>query len=115
LRALEAVRRVTSGVFLSSETIDLPLTVAHPRRPVAKLLGVGELCQWWIPNAAAHERMLRSSGFEVLDRSRPYSIPYGVAHPASWSLRDRAHQALQRAITGGIGVPHQAVLARPAV
>jgi tRNA (mo5U34)-methyltransferase len=115
LRALEAVRRVTSGVFLSSETIDLPLTVAHPRKPVAKLLGVGALCQWWIPNAAGHERMLRSSGFEVLDRSRPYSIPYGVAHPASWSWRDRAHQALQRVVTGGIGVPHQAVLARPAV
>jgi tRNA (mo5U34)-methyltransferase len=115
LRALEAVRGVTGGVFMSSETIDLPLTALHPRKPVARLLGVGELCQWWIPNAACHERMLRSSGFEVLERSRPYSIPYGERHPSGWKLKDRAEQALQRAMTRGIGVPHRAVVARPSV
>lgn len=115
LRALEAVRGVTGGVFLSSETIDLPLTAIHRKRPTAKLLGVGQLCQWWIPNAACHERMLESSGFEVLDRSKPYCIPYGSNHPSGWNLRDRAHQQLQRAMTGNIGVPHCAVLARPAV
>ncbi len=115
LRALEAVRTVTEGVFLSSETIDLPLTVLHPRRPTAKLLGAGELCQWWIPNAACHEQMLRSSGFSIERTSKPYSIPYGVAHPAIKGLRGRLHAGLQRVTTSGEGVPHRAVLARPAV
>ena len=115
LRALEAVRGVTGGLFLSSEQIDLPLTVLHPRRPTARLLGAGELCQWWIPNAACHEQMLRSSGFTIERTSKPYSIPYGVEHPPIHGARGRMNALLQRVVTSGEGVPHRAVLARPAV
>jgi tRNA (mo5U34)-methyltransferase len=113
LRALEAVRTVTSGLFMSSETIDLPLTLTHPRKAVARLLGVGELCQWWIPNAQCHQRMLRSSGFEIVQATKPYAIRYGVAHPTMRAPRQRAHALLQRSMAGGPGVPHAAVLARP--
>ncbi len=114
MRALEAVRSVTGGVFLSSETIDLPLTAQHPRKPVARLHGVGSLCQWWIPNARCHQQMLRSAGFDLLQVSKPYSISHGVSHPRGRTFRDIRSRALQRVMTGGTGVPHEAVLCRPA-
>jgi hypothetical protein len=59
--------------------------------------------------------MLQSAGFEIIETTRPYSIPYGVSHPKLRSPRARAHQVLQRAVAGGVGVPHAAALARPAI
>src|SRR5205814_1621070 len=58
LRALEAIRGVCRGQFLSAEQIDLWLTALHPRHPIAELNGSGDLCQWWEPNLAGHRRML---------------------------------------------------------
>ena len=37
LRALEAIRTVCRGHFLSAEEINLPLSLLHPRRPLAAL------------------------------------------------------------------------------
>ena len=37
LRALEAIRSVCTGQFLSSEQVSLALTLSHPRRPLARL------------------------------------------------------------------------------
>lgn len=113
LRALQAVRGVCGGVFLSCEAIDLPLTLAHPRRPVARLDGVSELCQWWTPTAAGHLQMLRAGGFTI-DRSiRPYAVPFGPSHPRPGrDPRSLVRVGLQRLI-GGPGVPHAAALARP--
>ena len=115
LRALEAVRGVTSGVFLSAETIDLSLSVLHPREAVARLNVVDELCQWWIPNVAGHRRMIESAGFDIVRASKPYAIPYGAAHPSPRTARDRAQWMFRRAVLRGTGVPHVAVLARPAI
>ena len=113
-RALDAVRLVTGGLFLSAETIDLSLTLQHPREAVARLNVVDELCQWWVPNVAAHRRMLDAAGFEVVRSSKPYAIPYGPAHPVPRSTRDRAQWWFRRAVLRGPGVPHVAVLTRPA-
>lgn len=111
-RALAAVRSVCDGVFLSAETIDLPLTVAHPARPAMHL--VGSIGQWAIPNAAGHAAMLDMAGFDVIEKSRPYSIPYGPAHPALGnSPKQLVHAALQRTLGGRRGVPTHAALARP--
>ncbi|MCU1460563.1 MAG: hypothetical protein JWO37_638 [Acidimicrobiales bacterium] len=115
LRALEAVRSVCAGVFLSAEQINLPLTTLLPRVPVAQLNGSGELCQWWVPNAAGHRRMVFSAGFAIERTTRPYSIPHGPAHPALTTGRQRANALLQRVVTNGPGVPHAAVLATPRV
>jgi len=116
LRALEAVRSVCQGVFLSAETVDLRLSVLSPRVPAAKLIGVGSLCQWWIPNVAGHKQMVRAGGFEILQETRAYSIPFGVAHPSAPNgARTLLARAFRQALTGGWGVPHAAVLARPAV
>lgn len=113
VRALEAIRGVCAGQFLSAETIDLRLAVTNRRRPAARLRG-GELCQWWIPNPAGHRSMLAAAGFEIEARARPYAIPFGPAHPRSRSLKAKAEHLLAAVLTGGIGVPHAAALCRPA-
>jgi tRNA (mo5U34)-methyltransferase len=116
MRALEAIRTVCSGVFLSAEEVDLWLSVQHRRKPYLRLDGSGALCQWFVPSAAGHRRMVFSAGFGLERSTRPYVIPFGVSHPPfPRTPRFMFHHALQRAITGMVGVPHAAVLARPRV
>jgi tRNA (mo5U34)-methyltransferase len=114
-RALEAIRTVCRGVFLSCEQIDLSLTVRNRRDPIARLNGSGSLCQWWVPNSAGHRRMVHAAGFEIERGVRPYAVPFGSAHPPRSAPRDRAAAAFQRVLLGNAGLPHSAVLARPRV
>ncbi len=114
LRGLDAMRSVCNGVLLSAEEVRLGLSVRHPRRPLAELNGRQGL-QWWVPNVAGHRRMLAAAGFAVERAPRPYSVPFGPAHPPSplrASLRDRI---VRTAVTGRYGVPHAAALARARV
>jgi tRNA (mo5U34)-methyltransferase len=114
VRALEAIRGVCDGAFLSAETVQLGLTLLHRRRPVAELKG-DRNCQWWIPNVAGHRRMIAAGGFRIDEARRPYAIPFGPGHPASERPLERLRQrTLTRLVTGRVGVPHSAVLARPA-
>jgi tRNA (mo5U34)-methyltransferase len=116
IAALEAIRKVCTGELLSSEAIDLRLTLLHPKAPYARLDGTTELCQWWSPNAAAHRRMLESAGFDIVRTGRPYADPYGPGHPAPGrSARARLSSALRKQRLGHDGVPHVAVVARPAI
>ena len=116
LRALEAIRGVCDGHFLSAEQIDLTLTALHPRRPLAKLNGAGSLCQWWEPNLAGHRRMLFAAGFAIERATRPYCVPFGPAHPPLPRTPAAAPtRVLRRVLAGGTGVPHGAVLGRPRV
>ena len=110
-RALEAIRSVCHGVFLSAEQISTGLTLASRRRPLARYLG-GERGQWWIPNAAGHAALLRAGGFEILDSSRPYAIPIGPGH--RWAGRaPPAQWVTDQIVTRGQGVPHVAALSKP--
>jgi tRNA (mo5U34)-methyltransferase len=114
LRALEAIRTVCRDWFLSTEEIRLGLTVLHPKLPVAQLNGLGELCQWWVPNVAGHRRMVSAGGFEVVRSTRPYTIPFGAAHPPPGrTFAGLRRRMLKRMILGGAGVPHSGLLARP--
>jgi tRNA (mo5U34)-methyltransferase len=115
LAALEAIRSVCAGRFLSIEIIRLGLTLRHPRRPVAELDGSGELCQWWTPNAAGHRRMLWASGFAVESQTRPFVEPFGPGHPPRSGWRARRDALVHRALAGGDGVPTVAAVARPRV
>ncbi|MEO8967516.1 MAG: methyltransferase domain-containing protein [Solirubrobacteraceae bacterium] len=113
LRALTAIRSVCRGCLLCTNQLDLGRTVTHPRTPLFRLDGVSGITQWWIPNAAGHRRILRAAGFKVERVSRPYSIPFGPAHPPrGMSPRALGHTLTQLVVTGGRGVPHLAVLAR---
>ena len=117
LRALEAVRRVTSGVFLSSEQIELWLTVLGRGRPLYTLNGSGAECQWFNFNAAGHRRLLYAAGFEVERASRPYTVRFHHYPLAPPNLRTRLDSIGLRAVTGSSerGVLHRALLARPRV
>jgi tRNA (mo5U34)-methyltransferase len=112
LRALTAIRSVCRGEFLCTNQIELGLTLLHPRSALARLDGASRQVQWWLPNAAGHRRMLRVAGFEIVRESGLYAVRFGPAHtPSARSpLRSLAH----RVVTGADGVPHLAVLARPA-
>jgi tRNA (mo5U34)-methyltransferase len=110
--ALAAIRSVCRGEFLCTNQVELGLTALFPRRPLARLDGTSRLIQWWLPNAAGHRQMLRAAGFEILRESGLYAVRFGPAHhpPGRSRLRSLAH----RILTGADGVPHYAVLARPA-
>lgn len=117
LRALEAVRSVTGGVFLSSEQIEVGLSLVARKRPLYRLNGSGADAQWWLANAAGHDRMLYAAGFAIERRSAPYVIPFNV-HPSEITgVRRRLRQAAMWALarTRDTGVLHRAALARPRV
>jgi tRNA (mo5U34)-methyltransferase len=114
IRALEAIRSVCHGSFMSCEEIDLTLTVMHPRRALASFDGVTELLHWWTANAAGHRRMLESAGFRIERSSGLYANPFGPAHPPRpRTPRKLAKALLRRVRTGGTGVPSAALLAQP--
>jgi tRNA (mo5U34)-methyltransferase len=117
VRALEAVRSVTGGHFLSSDQIELRLTLMGPHRPLYTLNGSGGECQWFNYNAAGHRRLLYAAGFEILKRSRPYMVRFNV-HPKPPRTVGNAARALGfKALTGTFdsGVLHQALLTRPRI
>jgi tRNA (mo5U34)-methyltransferase len=117
VRALEAIRSVTGGVFMSIEAVSLPLSLIFRRRAMAELCEEDERCQWWTVNAAGHRRLLEAAGFDVIDSVPPFAEPFGLRHPAAHrsarNPRALANSLLQRLLTGGVGVPHAAALARP--
>lgn len=112
LRALARIRSVCRGHLMSSEEIDLPLTVLHPRQPSLRFDGVSDLFQWSVPNVAAHRQMVVATGFDLVRSWGPYAEPYGAGHPPRpRSLRERAKRARRRLLAGSDGVPHHALLA----
>jgi tRNA (mo5U34)-methyltransferase len=116
IAALDAMRSVCSGYFLSSEAIDLRLSLLHRKQPYARLDGVTELCQWWTPNRAGHAQMVMSGGFDIVRQGPAYADPYGVAHsPRGNDVRSRLIGAVRRVRLGNDGAPHAALLARPAI
>lgn len=115
LRALAAIHAVCRGVLLCTNQIDLERSVGPRRAPLVRLDGTSGITQWWIPNAAGHRQMLRAAGFAVESQSPLYSIPFGPAHPPRGrDVRSRLRGLAERAFTGNEGVPHVALLARPA-
>ncbi len=116
LRALEAIRSVCGGHFISAEEILPRLELgAIRRRPVAELDGLSDLCHWWTPNRAGHRRMLEAAGFEVVTSSPLYCIPFGPGHPRPRATPRRlARRLAVWLLTRQNGLPNSALLARPA-
>jgi len=116
VRALEAIRSVCQGEFLSADEIDPQLEVGRRRhRPLAALDGTSDLCQWWTPNRAGLRRMLESVGFAIERESDPYCVPFGPAHPRPRpGLGQRIRGLRTWRVTRESGLPHTAMLARPA-
>lgn len=104
VRALRALRSLLRGELLSADQVSLGLSLLRPRTPAASLAGVSEP-HWWTPNLAAHRRLLRSAGFEIVAAGGPYLLRPGPGAPSGRGLRGRFMQSL--------GVPHAWVRARP--
>jgi tRNA (mo5U34)-methyltransferase len=115
LRALEAVHSVVApgGFLLSSDQIEVGMTLQSRRKPLFTLNGSGGMCQWFNFNAAGHERMLFAAGFEVLQRSKPFIERFNH-HPNSppKTVRQLIRRLGHRYLTGSSaeGVLHQALL-----
>jgi tRNA (mo5U34)-methyltransferase len=114
--ALERVRAVCAGEAVIAETVEAIQSWLRPRTPTARFEGVGRPW-WWIPNAAALHQMVRSAGFEIVQRTGVYFLPLGPSHP-----RPRTRELLRYAITSAgrekligtvRGIPHAAVRVRP--
>jgi tRNA (mo5U34)-methyltransferase len=113
--ALMRVRGVCRRELLVVDAIDLGLTAAAPRVPLARLDAVGRPW-WWKPNLAALVRMVEAAGFRPARRPERRFIPPGVGQPrptlTASALRTRAgREALLRSRRGD---PHGVVLAHPA-
>lgn len=117
VRALEAVRSVTGGVFMSSEQIELALTVLGRGKPLFTLNGSGANCQWFNFNAAGHDRLVYAAGFEIERSSQPYNVRFNHHPRHQRTLRNRLKTVGIRRLTGSTadGVLHRAVLARPRI
>jgi tRNA (mo5U34)-methyltransferase len=76
VRAMERVRSVCRGSLLVVDNVDLGLTLAHPRRPVAALDGVGRPW-WWKLNLPALVRVVEVGGFRVTAPPRRLWMPPG--------------------------------------
>jgi tRNA (mo5U34)-methyltransferase len=120
MRALEAVKSVVSptGRFLSSDQIELGLTLKHRHAPIFQLNGSGPNCQWFNFNQAGHNRMVFSAGFEIERESKPYVIEFNK-HPKDipLSVSSVMNRAGVRYLTGSdrLGVLHHAVLGKPRI
>ncbi|MGH2683859.1 MAG: class I SAM-dependent methyltransferase [Actinomycetota bacterium] len=114
VRALDAVRTVCTGRLLLVDAIDLPLTLALPRRPVAGFDGIGRPW-WWKPNVAGLSRMTTSAGFRVQGRPTRFFMEPGagqdVGQVRPGMLLSRAGR--EAAVTAWRGDPHAAVSAVP--
>jgi tRNA (mo5U34)-methyltransferase len=115
LRALEAIRSVCRERFLSLEEVSLWASVMHRGRPMFVFDGIASPVHWAVPNTAAHHRMLDVSGFDVVAQSKVYSEAYGASHPKpKQTARRRGVSLARRALTGSNGIPHHAILSKPA-
>jgi hypothetical protein len=85
VRALERVFASLrpGGELYQLEGVSLPLSILHPRRPVAQLQTLSTSFNWWYPNRAALRGWLRTAGF-VDVRTRGIHRP-----PQRPPMRDR--------------------------
>jgi tRNA (mo5U34)-methyltransferase len=114
--ALERVRAVCDGALVVVDGIDLPLSLAFPRTPVARLDGLGRPW-WWQANAAGLARMVEAAGFELVERPRRLYVPAGEGWALErWSPRLLASREGRYKLTVALkGDPHAALAARPRV
>jgi tRNA (mo5U34)-methyltransferase len=117
VRALEAMRSVCNGSFMSIEEVSVPLSLAFRRRPVAEVRFDEQLCQWWVVNVAGHKQMVQIAGFDVVRQVGPFTEPFGPGNPATHApvvgLRGRARRLRRYPPLGPAGVAHAALLAHP--
>jgi tRNA (mo5U34)-methyltransferase len=119
VRALDAVRRVTRGKFLSVDYIHASLNLMTRTRPLFELRGQGQDFQWWLASDPGLRHLLHVGGFTVEQSSKPFLLrpgPSPARKEERLTARARGHQLVSalttRDATPG-GHPHRGYLSRP--
>jgi tRNA (mo5U34)-methyltransferase len=114
VRALERVREVCDGELVVVDGIDLPLSLRHPRLPLARMDGRGRPW-WWYPNLAGLDRIVEAAGFTRLAPTRRLFVPPGQGwSPARLNWRGMLRrEGRYDLLSAWLGDPHAVVLAAP--
>jgi tRNA (mo5U34)-methyltransferase len=116
--ALERIRTVAKGELVINEAVEYVLTKLHPRTPIARL-DTKDRVWWWQPNLAALHSMVEQAGFEIVERGRPYFVPFGPRYdvpkqgPRTLLHRLRTLQGWEELVLHRRGIAHAAMFCRP--
>jgi tRNA (mo5U34)-methyltransferase len=80
IRALEAARSACRGRVILLDQVSWPLSLLHPRQPLARVAARPYALEWFVCNRAGLVRMVQTAGFEI-EAATPF-------------LRDRAGPAV---------------------
>ena len=113
-RALEAIHRVTVGMLLSAEPIELWSSILGRGRPAITPHDDDGGGQTFTFNGAGHKHLLETGGFTVERVSKPYAIPGAVHGEPMPRFRTWVDTLAMRAVTGSWAPTglHRALLAR---
>lgn len=116
IRALDAVRKVTSGSFLSVDYVHPPLNVLSPRRPIFELRAQSHDFQWWLASDAGYRHLLEVSGFEVDEASKFFLLRPGAMQKNRRTFGNVTKQVLNGVVARDArlgGHLHRAYLTHP--
>jgi tRNA (mo5U34)-methyltransferase len=99
-RALEAIHRVTVGMLLSAEPIELWSSILGRGRPAVTPHDDDGAGPTFTFNGAGHKQLLEAAGFTVERVSKPYAMPEAVPRPPASRLRTWVDTLGMRAVTG---------------
>jgi tRNA (mo5U34)-methyltransferase len=114
--ALAAISSVLRGELLSVDFISAPLTLRHPRVPVAHLEAEGWPL-WWVPNLQAYRQLFGAAKLDIIESGRPFFVKRGRGYSGAYDQEDLvARQGrltrTRHAITRRLGNLHGWVRAR---
>lgn len=101
VRALDAVRSVTSGEMLAADYLHPPVDLLSRRRPLFELRGETADFQWWLASDAGLRQLLRVGGFEVHEASKRFLLrpgPLQIERRRRW--RDEVRWAMAAGLSG---------------
>src|SRR5262249_23637672 len=81
--ALGGIARVLRGELLSVDAISLPLTVLHPRTPIARF-DPPSWPLWWALNLKAYRALFGAAGLQTVQSGRPFFLKRGPAYRSGW-------------------------------
>lgn len=116
--ALERLHAIVDGEIVFNECIEYVLTRLMPRTPMARL-DAEDRVWWWQPNLAAVRSMIEQAGFEIMDVSQPYFVPFGpryqrpVLGARGVLTRLRTPKGWEEIVLYTRGIAHVAVRAKP--
>jgi tRNA (mo5U34)-methyltransferase len=116
--ALERIRTVARDRVVVNDYVEYVLSKLRPRTPTARL-DSRDRVWWWQPNVAALHSMIEQAGFEILERGRPYFVPFGPRYEVPRrSLRQtlrylRTASGWEDVVMHRRGISHAAVHCRP--